>query len=196
MERRYRASNAIFIYAGLLVFTALLLGIEAIQQFRGGAINWGALLAVLAISWLGAAGVLVFRWGRLMVTVRSDLLHLSGHGLERRAYWSDVARVREFRGPAYQLAIRGLLPGPYLPLGLLRDETVLEVVARPGVRILIRQALVDGYGSVRQDILSSVPRETEIDLHARWWHADGSTDGAGAMGRPPRTRKDRVAGGD
>ena len=94
---------------------------------------------------------------------------ISGDGPDRRIYWSDVEQVREIRGPPYQLSLRRLLPGPYLPHTLLRGETILEIVARPATRVLLRRALVGGFGSLHEDVLSHVPKEAALDLHVRWW---------------------------
>lgn len=176
MERSYRASNALYAYAFLLGLTALLLGIEAIQRLRSGATGTSILLAILALAWGGCAAYLGYRWGRLRVSLRSDALAVYGDGPERRVPWSNVIAVREYRGPAFQLAIRGLLPGPYLPHGLLRGESVLEVEARPTMTLHFRQALVDSYGAFRQDVLRSVSRDVPVDLHARWWRLDDPTD--------------------
>lgn len=190
MERRYRASNAIFIYAGLLIVTALLLIYEAVQRLRAEAIIWAVVLGLLGVIWLVVAGVLLYSCGRLLVHVRVDQIAMSGGGPEQRLYWAEIVRVREYRGPAYQLSLRSLLPGPYLPLGLLRGEAVLEITAESGIRLLFRQSLVENYGSLRQEILSSVPRDTDVDLHARWWRTD---EWARRTALP--AQKDKVAGG-
>ncbi len=176
MERSYRSSNALYAYAFLLALTGLLLGVEAIQRVRGGATAFSVVLAVFALAWIGCAAALGVRWGRTRISLRSDALAISGDGPERRLPWSDVISVREYRGPAYQLSIRGLLPGPYLPHGLLRGETVLEIEARPAMLLHFRQALVDSYGAFRQDVLRSVSRDVPVDLHARWWRQDDPAD--------------------
>jgi hypothetical protein len=119
------------------------------------------------------AAYLLARWGRLRVSLRSDALSVVGDGPERHLSWADVVAVREYRGPAYQLSVRGLFPGPYLPHGLLRGEAVLEIEARPAVKLHFRQALLDSYGAFRQDVLRSVGRDVPVDLHARWWRLDG-----------------------
>jgi hypothetical protein len=46
---------------------------------------------------------------------------------------------------------------------------VLELTVRPDARLLIRRSLVDRYGSLRDDVLRSVSKHAEVDLHARWW---------------------------
>ena len=120
MERSYRAANGLFAYAVLLVLTAILLGLEAAQRFRLGAPGWGVFLIVFALAWVLCAAYLLWRWGRVRITLRSDSLAMKGDGPDRRVAWRDVERIREFRGPAYQLSLRGLLPGPYLPHGLVR----------------------------------------------------------------------------
>ena len=105
------------------------------------------------------------------MVITPEAMALSGQG-DRPAQlveWADVERVREVKGPAYQLSLRGLLPGPYLPHGLLRGETVLEIDAHPNQRVLLRRALVGGYGALQQDVVRQVPKDTAIDLHARWW---------------------------
>jgi hypothetical protein len=173
MERSYRSSNALFAYAFLLAFTGLLLGAEAVQRLRGGATGFGVFLALLALTWVACAAALALRWGRLRISLRSDALSVSGDGPERRLPWSEVVAVREYRGPAYALSVRDLLPGPYLPHGLLRGETVLEIEARPAMLLHFRQALVDSYGAFRQDVLRSIPRDVPVDLHARWWRMEG-----------------------
>ena len=94
---------------------------------------------------------------------------IRGETPPRRIYWADVDRVRELHGPAYQLSLRHLLPGPYLPHTLVRGETVLEVLARPGMRVVLRQALVDGYDSLKEDVLRLISKTAEVDLHGRWW---------------------------
>jgi hypothetical protein len=177
MERSYRASNALYAYAFLLGLTALLLAIEALQRFRAGQAGFGAFLMLLALAWLGCAGYLLFRWGRLRVSLRSDTLAVTGDAPDRHLSWADVVAVREYRGPAYQLSLRGLLPGPYLPHGLVRGEAVLEIEARPAMRLHFRQALLDSYGAFRQDVLRSVGRDVPVDLHARWWKLDGPSRG-------------------
>ena len=80
--------------------------------------------------------------------------------------------IEDFSEALAELALRHLLPGPFLPHTLLRGETVLEVVARPGVRILLRQALFDGYGSLREDVLRLISKTAEVDLHGRWWREE------------------------
>ena len=170
MERTYRTSNAVYVYAFLLALSGVWIAFEATQQLRVGNPVAAVFLALVALTWLGCAGFLVLRWGQLRITVSSDQIAVTGgEGPERRLYWADVYRVRELRGPAYQLMLRGLLPGPYLPLGLIRSETVLEIAGRPASRVLFRQALVQSYPAFQQDVLRSVPRDTEVDLHARWW---------------------------
>ena len=171
MERSYRASNGVYAYAALLLLTALLLALEASQRLRQGAVGWGAFLALFALAWLLCAAYLLWRWGRVRVTLRSDSLFMVGDGPERRVAWRDVERIREFRGPEYQLSLRGLLPGPYLPHGLLRGETVLLLDVHPATRLMFRQALLDAYSSFRQEVVRSAGRDVEVDLHARWWKA-------------------------
>jgi hypothetical protein len=51
----------------------------------------------------------------------------------------------------------------------VRGETVLEVLARPGMRVVLRQALVDGYDSLKEDVLRLISKTAEVDLHGRWW---------------------------
>lgn len=174
MERTYRTSKGLYVYAGLLLLTAALLAFEAFQRFRAGATGWSIFLATLALIWVVVAAYLLARWGKMRVVVRSDSITIRGDGPDRTIEWAEVIRLRELRGPAYQLSVRGLLPGPYLPLGLLRGETVLEIVGRPATRLVIRQALVDGYGALRQDVVGSVPRDASVDLHARWWRPWGA----------------------
>ena len=169
MERTYRASNVVFIYVVLLLFDALVLGAAALGGLRGGAILSGALFLVLSLLCLGSAATLFWQCARVSVSVTPDTLVVRGLLPVRRMHWSDVLGVREVRGPAYQLSLRRLLPGPYLPHGLVRGETVLEIIARPAMRIVLRRSLVDSYGALKQDVLRSVPKEAEIDLHARWW---------------------------
>ena len=172
MERSYRSANGVYLYAAMLVLTAALLGLEAAQRLRQGAAGWGALLALFALAWLLCAVYLVWRWGRVRVTLRADSLALKGDGPDRRVAWRDVERIREFRGPAYQLSLCGLLPGPYLPHGLLRGETVLQLDIHPATRLLFRQALLDSYAVFRQEVVRSAGRDVEVDLHARWWKAE------------------------
>lgn len=183
MERAYRTSNGLYLYAFFLVLTAALLGLEAIQRLRTGSGGWGVFLALLALCWAGCAAYLIARWGRVRIAVRSDALSVTGDGPERRFSWTDVERVREFRGPAYQLSLRGLLPGPYLPHGLVRGETVLAIDLRAATRMLFRQALVDSYAAFRQDVVRSSGRDIEVDLHARWWRVDA----------PPEIERDAEA---
>jgi len=189
MERSYRSSNGVFLYALLLILTALLLGFESVQRIRAGVGAWGAVLALLALAWLGCALYFLYHWGRIRIVIRSDYLGMAGNGPERRVAWSDVERVREFRGPAYQLSLRGLLPGPYLPHGLLRGETVLAIDLRAATRMLFRQALTDSYVAFRQETVRSVGRDVEVDLHGRWWRIDDPvtpplSDGAVTPGVP------------
>ena len=172
MERSYRTANGIYAYAALLVLTAILLGLEAAQRFRLGAAGWGTFLTIFAVAWVGCAAYMLWRWGRLHITLRSDSLAMKGNGPDRRVAWRDVERIREFRGPAYQLSLRGLLPGPYLPHGLVRGETVLALDIHPATRLLFRQALLDSYTAFRQEVVRSAGREAEVDLHARWWKAE------------------------
>src|SRR5687767_3525162 len=156
----------------MLVLTAILLGLEAGQRLRVGAMGWGMFLLLFAAAWVGCAAYLLWRWGRMRVTLRSDSLAMHGDGPDRRVAWRDVERIREFRGPAYQLSLRGLLPGPYLPHGLVRGETVLALDIHPATRLLFRQALLDSYAAFRQEVVRSAGREVEVDLHARWWRAE------------------------
>ena len=169
MERTYRASNGVFLYTAFLLLDAVVLGVEGTNRLRHGAPISGGLIALLAAVCLVCALALFTRWGRVRVIVTQDALLVRGETPPRRIYWSDVDRVRELRGPAYQLSLRDLLPGPYLPHALLRGETVLEVLARPGMRVLLRAALVDGYASLRDDVLRLISKTAEVDLHGRWW---------------------------
>ena len=179
MERTYRAANGVYVYAVLLLLLAAILGWEAVDRLRGAETLYGALVGLLAAVWLICALVLVWRWGRLRIVITPDVLLVAGSGPARRVHWADVERVRELRGPAYQLSLRRLLPGPFLPHGIVRGETVLEVVARPATRIAFRRALVHGYLALRQDVLRSVPKDAQVDQHARWWR-----DTAPGGGRP------------
>ena len=172
MERSFRSANAVYVYAFLLTLTGLLLAIEGSQRFRAGAGGWGVLLTLFALAWLGCAAALLYQWGRARITLTSDSLSMKGIGPDRRILWRDVERIREFRGPAYQLSLRGLLPGPYLPHGLLRGEVVLALDVHPATRLLFRQALIDSYGALRQEIVRCAGRDVEVDLHARWWRAE------------------------
>ncbi|MGH2350229.1 MAG: hypothetical protein ACRDJN_01275 [Chloroflexota bacterium] len=177
MEHSYRAANGLYFYVAFLIVDALILAYEAITRLRTGQPIPGVLLAALAALCVGVAVLLFARWGRLRIVITPEMLSVFGDGPSRRIDWADVERVREVRGPAYQLSLRDLLPGPYLPLGLLRGETVLELSGQPAMRIVVRRALVSGYGALRQDVLSSIPKDTEVDLHARWWHeSEASSD--------------------
>jgi hypothetical protein len=171
MERTFRASGGLYFYIAFLVLDALVLGIEGATQLRAGSLPSAVLLLALAALCAGLAGALFLRWGRLRVVITPEAMALSGQGDRppQLVEWADVERVREVRGPAYQLSLRGLLPGPYLPHGLLRGETVLEIDAHPNQRVLLRRALVGGYGALQQDVIRQVPKDTVIDLHARWW---------------------------
>ena len=171
MERAYRASNGVYLYAFFLAVDAVALGWDGINRLRQGLTTSGAVLALLAVICAALATVLVWRWGRTRIVVTPDAMLIRGEA-PRRIYWADVDRVREIRGPSYQLALRHLLPGPFLPHTLLRGETVLEVVAHPGARLLFRQALVDGYGSLREDVLRLISKTAEVDLHGRWWREE------------------------
>lgn len=171
MERTYRASNWIWFYTTFLLLDAFILTIESANRVRAGAPFSGVILGILALICLGCATLLAWRCGRLKVTVRHDAVLVNGDGgLPRNMHWEDVDLVREIRGPAYQLSLRRLLPGPYLPHTLFRGETVLEVLARPAMRIVFRQALIRGYGTLREDVVrASRAGGAEVDLHARWW---------------------------
>jgi hypothetical protein len=171
MDRVFRASNGVYFYVAFLLLDALVLAAEAISRLRAGQGATGGLLALLAVACLAIGALLYLRWGRIRITVSPESLTVSGQG-DRAAQhleWADVERVRELKGPAYQLSLRGLLPGPYLPHGLLRGETVLEIDAHPGQKVLVRRSLVSGYGALQQDVIRSVPKDAEVDLHARWW---------------------------
>jgi hypothetical protein len=169
MERTYRASNGVFIYALFLALDAVVLGWDAAGRLRHGAPISGVVEILLALVCAGCAIALVWRYGRVSVIVTPDALLIRGETPPRRIYWADVDRVRELHGPAYQLSLRHLLPGPYLPHTLVRGETVLEVLARPGMRVVLRQALVDGYDSLKEDVLRLISKTAEVDLHGRWW---------------------------
>jgi hypothetical protein len=170
MDRVFGASNGVYFYVAFLILDALVLGLEAISRFRSGQGAAGVLLTLLAIACLAIAALLYLRWGRIRVTVSPETLSVSGQGdrAPQTLEWADVERVRELKG-AYQLSLRGLLPGPYLPHGLLRGETVLEIDAHPGQKVFVRRALVSGYGAFQQDVIRSVPKDADVDLHARWW---------------------------
>jgi hypothetical protein len=171
MERTFRASGGLFFYIAFLSLDALVLAVEAVAQLRGDRLPPGLLLGALAAVCVVIAAALYLRWGRLQVAITPETMTITGQG-DRPAQqldWADVERVRELKGPAYQLSLRGLLPGPYLPHGLLRGETVLEIDAHPGQKVVVRRALVSGYGALQQDVIRSVPKDAEIDLHARWW---------------------------
>ena len=170
MERTYRASNTVlWLYPLFLVFDTLILGYDGVTRLRHGAPISGVFLLILALACLVCAVALFARWGRVHVVVTPDALLVRGETPPRRIYWADVDRVRELQGPAYQLSLRDLLPGPYLPHTLLRGETVLEILARPGMRVVLRRALVDGYGSLKEDVLRLISKTAEVDLHGRWW---------------------------
>ena len=169
MERTYRASNGIFAYAVFLLLDAVAVGWEGLKRLQAAGIFSAAILLLVALICLGCAAALVWRWGRVRVIITSDTLLVRGEMPPRRIYWADVDRVREIRGPAYQLSLRRLLPGPYFPHTLVRGETVLEVLARPGMRVVFRRALVDGYEALKQDALRSISKTAEVDLHGRWW---------------------------
>jgi hypothetical protein len=172
MERTYRASNNVFFYAFFLLLDTLALGWDGVGRLRQGLTVSGALLALLALACAAAAVLLLWRWGRVRIIVTPDALLVRGETPPRRIYWADVDRVREIHGPPYQLSLRRLLPGPYLPHTLLRTETVLEVLARPGTRVLVRRALIDGYGSFKEDVLRLISKTAQVDLHGRWWRED------------------------
>jgi hypothetical protein len=171
MERTFRASNGLYFYVAFLLFDALVLGIEGATRLRGEQRAAGILLGVLAALCVALAAALFLRWGRLKVVIAPEKMTVSGQGDRppQQLDWADVERVRELKGPAYQLSLRGLLPGPYLPYGLVKGETVLEIDAHPGQKVLVRRALVSGYGALLQDVVRSVPKDADIDLHARWW---------------------------
>src|SRR5438045_547779 len=114
MERVYRASNAVYFYAALLALDALVLGREGAIRVREALPIAVVLLLLAALCLLGGI-VLLWRWGRLRVTISRDELLVRGVVPRRRLYWADVDRVREFRGPPYQLHVRDLFTGPYLP---------------------------------------------------------------------------------
>ncbi|MBI3973130.1 MAG: hypothetical protein HY332_17785 [Chloroflexi bacterium] len=172
MERTYRASNGLYLYALFLFIDAVAAGWEAWRRFGAEQVISGALLALVAVIALFLAGLLVWRWGRIRVIITPEALIVRGELPVRRVYWADVDRVREIRGPSYDLSLRGLLPGPFLPHGIVRGETVLEVIARPGMRLVFRQALIEGYDAFRQDVLRSISKTAEVDIHARWWRDD------------------------
>jgi hypothetical protein len=169
MERSYRAANGIFAYALFLALDCAALTWEGARRWQAGASVPAFVLLSLAAICLICALALLWRWGRVRVVVTPDTLLVRGEMPPRRIYWADVDRVREIRGPSYQLSLRRLLPGPYFPHTLLRGETVLEVVARPGMRVIFRRALVDGYEALKQDVLRSISKTADIDLHSRWW---------------------------
>jgi hypothetical protein len=171
MDRVFRASNGLYFYVAFLILDALVLGLEAGSRLRSGQAPAGVLLILLAVACLAIAALLYLRWGRIRVTVSPETLTVSGQGdrAAQHVEWADVERVRELKGPAYQLSLRGLLPGPYLPHGLVRGETVLEIDVHPGQKVLVRRALISGYGALQQDVIRAVPKDTEVDLHARWW---------------------------
>jgi hypothetical protein len=169
MDRTYRASNGIYLYAAVLLVAAVVLAFEALQRFRSAASVPGVLLLILAAAWLLVAVALLSGTGRLRVVIRPDSIVMAGMGPTRRMAWTDVESVREIRGPAYELSLRDLLPGPFLPHGILRGETVLELIARPAMRMVFRRAIVESYGALQQDVLRSIPKDAEVDLHARWW---------------------------
>ena len=171
MERTYRPSNAVYLYAALLALDTVVLAWEGLRRLRSGEPLAGGVLVVLGIICAVAAAALFWRCGRTRVVITRDALVVRGESPPRRVYWADVDRVREFHGPAYQLALQHLFTGPYLPHGLMRGETILELTARPGGRLLIRRALIDGYEALRQDVLRSISKHAEVDLHARWWRA-------------------------
>ncbi|MGI8422709.1 MAG: hypothetical protein ACR2NO_01090 [Chloroflexota bacterium] len=186
MERSHRASNVVYAYAAMLALTSVLLGLEAAQRFRAGAAGWGIFLLSFALAWLGCAGYLAWRWGGVRVILSADALSMKGDGPDRRVAWRDVERIREFRGAAYQLSLRGLLPGPYLPHSLVRGETVLALDIHPATRLLFRQALLDSYNAFRQEVVQSAGREVEVDLHARWWRAEDVAERTALPSLPAR----------
>ncbi|HEX2035107.1 MAG TPA: PH domain-containing protein [Chloroflexota bacterium] len=169
MERRYRASSGLFFYIAFLAVDALVLGWDGANRLMDGPSLAGVVLAALAAMCALLALILFVRWGRLRVVVSPQALTVVGDGRARHVGWGDIERVREIRGPAYQLSVQGLLPGPYLPHGLLRGETVLELDTTSGKRILLRRALIGRYASLQQEVLRSIPKDTQVDLHARWW---------------------------
>lgn len=168
MERTFRASNTVFWYAAFLLFDTGALARESRQAFAVGGAG-GVLLAVLALCCLACAALLLWRYGRVVVVVTPEMLAVRGAASTHRIYWTEVDRVRELHGPAYQLSLQGLLPGPYLPHGLLNGETVLEILVRPGVRLVFRRSLIARYDEFREETVRMVPKSAEIDLRARWW---------------------------
>ena len=170
MERTYRAANGVILYTLFLAIDALVLAIDGLNRLRHGLPWSGALLLLLGLACISCSIALAWRWGRVQVIVTRDALLIRGETPARRIYWADVDRVREIRAPAYQLSLQNLLPGPYLPHSLVRGETVLEILARPGMRVVVRQALVDGYDSLKEDVLRLISKTAEVDLHGRWWH--------------------------
>jgi hypothetical protein len=170
MERTYRASNGLYFYIAFLVLDATVLAIEALVRLRSERLPSGVFLAVLALVCAFLAALLFLRWGRLRVVITPETMTVwHGNGPAQHIEWADFERVREMTGPAYQLSLKDLLPGPYLPHGLLQGETVLEVTSHPRQRLVLRRSLVNGFGALRQDVQRSVPKDTDVDLHARWW---------------------------
>src|SRR5437762_5882424 len=102
MERTYRASNNVFFYAFFHALDTLVLGWDGLSRLRDGQTVSGALLALLALICAVVAIVLLWRWGRVRITITPDALLVRGQRVPRRIHWSDVEQVREIRGPVYQ----------------------------------------------------------------------------------------------
>lgn len=169
MDRQYGGAGAIRNYAAILVIDAGVLAWDGASLWGGGSIMTGLLCLLLAIACLAVGAYLYSRWGRPRYRLNPDGIEVRQRGEARVIRWTDIAGVNEFKGPPMALDDRDLFYGPLLPLGFLVGERVLEVIHRPGARFLIREALVDGYGGLRQDILNYVGRETLVNLHARYW---------------------------
>jgi hypothetical protein len=169
MDRQYGASGSARNYASMLVVDAAVLGWDGLGFWSDGSRFLGFLYALLAVACFATGGILYLRWGRARVRLNPDGIEVERHGGKRAVRWADVAGVSEFKGPPLALGDRALFYGPLLPAGLLTGERVLEIIHRPGARLLIRESLVDGYGGLRQDILNYVGRDTLVNLHARYW---------------------------
>jgi len=171
MERQFRASSSVNWYIALLTFDAIALVWDAFNRYQDGATFTPILWISVAIVCAVTGANLYLRWGRSRCRLDNVGMELEVDGVAREIRWADVAGIREFRGPALGLHDQGLLVGPFLPVGMLAGERVLEIIHRPGQRTLIRDSLIEGYGALRGDVLRFC-RDAEVNMNARYWRAE------------------------
>ena len=118
---------------------------------------------------LRLAGALFLRWGRLRVVITPEAMALSGQATARRSWWSGRtwSGCGRSKGRPISSPCGGSSRGRTSRTACCGGDGA-EIDAHPGQKGP-GAALVGGYGALQQGRVRQVPKDTAIDLHARWW---------------------------